>query len=954
MKKLSILTSFMYILLAYACNDTTFDEYNKTNVEENIPASVVLDFSALENQIQTRAVSDEATEKEVNNLYVFIFNNNGAKSTGKYFDKSQLTGTQLKIDTYSGSGKQIYAVANFAINDMMSLSLADLENVNTKDELMALSANLKQRIVARGSSFLMSGTIEKDGQPANIDIQPGTNPSSLGIIKLRRVDAKVQFNIKAVNGAEFTLKEWRVKELPLNVALFNQAENRFDGSDNFSIDWKKPEGEGANLGKTFSFYVLEHLRGPKTKIESEDPWTAYALREKNPFNWAREGNILPSGVTASDDFVFANDRATYVEFKGHIKYMKGSEPVEGDVTYTVHLGYFDSVDGNRANDYNVRRNTFYTYNVEIASADRVLVEVETGVETHPGADGNLAVGGKTLRFDAHYETTMVEFHKDKIDDKLTWYVNTPFDKGFASEEPKDYDWILFRINSKTNNDVYDTNFKSFSGMSNLYTGSLDAASFLKSKDKLINIKQLVAILKSASKSDQDFYDRNGNVRFTAFIQEYYYDKTPGSNGAFEPVLWKRFVNAPERVLNILSENKSSPDNYSMRTKVFYSIRQASIQTMYNTDVAQTGLIRAWGTEMIQDPESYPFEQQTYNSSVGASNSNGRSNTIALWNVGTAARWDKYVAVATNKLNDKFRDIRYTCMSKNRDLNGNQTIDRTEIRWYLAAINQLTDLWIGEKSFDADARLYNEEIQIPGSEFGRKWGEMWYASSTILSNNRKEDPLVLWSSEGSSIGPASGIPMTNKRMFYRCVRNLGIEESSDEEPQDFASYNSADKVITLDYLNKNSIRDFYTEAELPLHHEREPENLPYQSFKVAVKSSTNKSSWDGATMSWFDVRDDANNLKSPCLKYSSDKGWRVPNQRELALMQSRVGDDGGWDAKNHMSRTRFSKDYLDSKRCGFSALRDKPFLGSYKYYLYLINNSNEVGGVRCVKDEKMKR
>ena len=953
MKKYNILTSFLCLLLVYGCNDTAFDEYNKTKVEENIPASVVLDFSALGNQIQTRATSDEATENAVNNLYVFIFNSNGSKSTGKYFDKSELTGTNLYIDTYSGSAKQVFAVANFELNGMMSLSKEDLDNITNKEGLMKLNAKLLQTITSRGSSFLMTGCIESNGQPANIDIVPGNNPISLGKVKLRRVDAKVQFNIQAINGAEFTLKEWKVEQLPVNVALFNQSENHFDGSDNFSTDWKKPEGEGANLGKTFSFYLLEHLRSPKAKIESADPWSAYALREKSPFNWKREGNSLPSGVTDADRFVFADDRSTYVVFNGRIKYTKGTEPVEGDVTYTIHLGYFDPVDGTKANDYNIRRNTFYTYNVKIASADRVLVEVETDEETHPGADGNLVVGGKSLRFDAHYETTMVEFNKDGIDENLTWYVKTPFDEGFASLKRKDYNWILFRLNTRTNNE-YRTDYVSFSGVSNLYTGSLDAESYLTSPDKLIDVNQLVAILKSAQRSDQTFFDSKGNVRFTAFVQEYYYDNTPGKKGTFEPTLWKRFVNAPERVMNILSEKKYSPDTTSMRTKVIYSIRQASIQTMYNKDERQTGLIRAWGTEMIQDSVCYPFAQKEYDPSIGSSLSDGRSNTISLWDIG--ARWDNFMDRSTNTLRVDYHDVRYICMKKNRDLNGNNIIDKNEIRWYLAAINQLTDLWIGEKSFDVDARLYNEDFEIPGLLFGRKWGEMWFGSSTIQplgTRPGKQDPVVLWSSEGSSIGPMSGIPWSEQKLYYRCIRNLGIEEDSDLQPQDFVYYNPDEKTMSLLYLDKNSIRDFFTDAELSLHHEREPENLPYRAFEVAEQPSTNNYflGFPQYTMSWFDVRDAVNSLKSPCDKYSSTKGWRVPNQRELALMQSRIGDDGRWNAKNHMSRTRFSKDKLDSSRCGFSVLRYKPFLGDYSYNLFLINNSKELGGVRCVRDIK---
>lgn len=60
------------------------------------------------------------------------------------------------------------------------------------------------------------------------------------------------------------------------------------------------------------------------------------------------------------------------------------------------------------------------------------------------------------------------------------------------------------------------------------------------------------------------------------------------------------------------------------------------------------------------------------------------------------------------------------MQRNRDLNGNGKIDPDEVRWYMAAIDQLSDLWIGENSFDAEARLFK----------GSTWEEDWYVSSTV--------------------------------------------------------------------------------------------------------------------------------------------------------------------------------------------------------------------------------
>lgn len=75
-----------------------------------------------------------------------------------------------------------------------------------------------------------------------------------------------------------------------------------------------------------------------------------------------------------------------------------------------------------------------------------------------------------------------------------------------------------------------------------------------------------------------------------------------------------------------------------------------------------------------------------------------------------------------------------------------------------------------------------------------------------------------------------------------------------------------------------------------------------------------------------------------------KGWRVPNQRELALMYSRMPRNAtSWPLSNHFSRSSFSFNTAGGERVGFSVENE----GSV---YYLINHKDsDVGGVRCVRD-----
>ena len=163
---------------------------------------------------------------------------------------------------------------------------------------------------------------------------------------------------------------------------------------------------------------------------------------------------------------------------------------------------------------------------------------------------------------------------------------------------------------------------------------------------------------------------------------------------------------------MLSNLKYSADHMSTKTTALYSIRQASIQTMYNKEAAEN--FTAWGTEMIQDENRYQFETQRIRANrTYDDKDNGRANTINMWMASSGSEeWDTYINSAKWEMQAAYNAAKYKCMRLNRDMDGNGRIDENEVQWYLASINQLTDLWIGENSFDPQARLYKRCEQYP--------------------------------------------------------------------------------------------------------------------------------------------------------------------------------------------------------------------------------------------------
>ena len=142
-------------------------------------ARFLLDFGVKDDiAIQTKSTLDAKAESRVFNLYVFVFNSNGDKVTGEYFDSKNLkasadevrnstdncwyvsnstntTGSVL-FNCSAGEGFTLYVLSNLD-SDMVRLS-PDVRDatVRTEDDLKKFTAYLNQKIVTRNGYFPMS------------------------------------------------------------------------------------------------------------------------------------------------------------------------------------------------------------------------------------------------------------------------------------------------------------------------------------------------------------------------------------------------------------------------------------------------------------------------------------------------------------------------------------------------------------------------------------------------------------------------------------------------------------------------------------------------------------------------------------------------------------------------------------------------------------------------------
>ena len=192
---------------------------------------------------------------------------------------------------------------------------------------------------------------------------------------------------------------------------------------------------------------------------------------------------------------------------------------------------------------------------------------------------------------------------------------------------------------------------------------------------------------------------------------------------------------------------------------FYSLKQSSIETIYNVD--DTDDFTAWGTQTIQDDNLYLYDPYTnlypkWNSDGNNSSNNGKKNSLRIikelrleikGDDNADLRWDEIIDTDTWTIKDEYNYAKYIWIAHNRDINGNGIIDDNEIKWYLAAETQLADLWIGMDSYDAGARLYQYD---DWSDYSQK--RQYYCSSTMSTRNSggRDIIKIMWSSEGASM------------------------------------------------------------------------------------------------------------------------------------------------------------------------------------------------------------
>lgn len=1037
MKKIQyILYLGLVLLITFtSCRDEFFS-YDDTKVVEGLPASIILGFNSQENTVVTRAERDPKYENRVDNIYMFIFDSQGNVHYRKFFEAKDITypteshdNGKLKLNTLSLNHARIVGIANVSVEGVTAtaytITEADLNNIMNYSELENMVMTMNESSVERYAIFMMTGMAEDPDGNTEITI-PGTEGGTQVLdcsIKLRRTDAKVKFVVTTdnTNGYEqfsFSPRSWVVKRVPKQSYILPKSSGDYNGSDAqyftslempFEVITRNETDPKLYTGGSFVYYMPENRKDPKsaiTKTASETKDELYAQREK----W--------EGKYENGDKIFlnANENSTYVEITGLLSYNKDGKNTNADIKFIVHLGNpKEKNDGSYdVNNYNTNRNTFYTYNIKISGISDINVEVEDDSEKRPGYEGDVVdTENEAFVFDSHYDRCLIQINPNSLpaetegeNGKIYWSVNTPFSRGVhtvsdaeVAQELRDYRWIKFAVNAEygvpENQYVKypgDQNYNDpypFSGQENdkpspYYsqggdghaTGNSEVLGrkFDSEKARLLDVNQLMKYLRELQKAGID-----RKITITVFVDENLYFRHPitgAENGGRS--LWKETSDKEDRILYlVINKPKYSGDGNSSVVKAEYSFRQRTIRTIYNVD--HPDLQTAWGLESVMETKRLQ-SGDGYNNQPNDTR-NGRDNCLK-WLVGK--EWTEVVNTSGDGyvLKDPYNNAAFACMLRNRDLNGNNKIDAEEVRWYLASIDQLTDIYLGEYALDEQSRLY------PSNAADRENMIRWhYTSSSYNAGDGK--PWVLWAEEGASKGSFGDSHAEMNGLYnYRCVRNLGISLATpDEVPQDLVQVKDEPDgyvLIDMSFMNPKARRSSYV-TKLPRHNEREEVNRTYTKFRVhkycfaeplQVTDGEPRAGRNKASYKWINQQ----NWEYYQTADPSPAGYRIPNQREFLIMTSRLTDNQ-WPLYTKTA-TEFSLEWVGPviggglewvpKQRIFSDLRPNRYIcqtafslnGSGPYWnglrqgfiwefgnkvFYLQNNKNDVGYVRPVQD-----
>lgn len=426
-------------MLSCTDEDTITPEQNidpemSGTVQLNFTTPAAMDFTIARS-------SDISPDFLIQDLYIYVFSADGGKIVTldennqkrpiHYFQEQLTNGTtgaqefkinnlgdpynanwiRFKIDESAfGSEVYIYLIANTSLyKEILSTSGKDLDLITQKAELDELVNTYQtNNIQLNRTNFMMSGhtdatqSSDEDGNVSAAilyitedgtitrrvkDASGTVTSTSEASITLERSEAKIEFNFKSGAKGKFTPETFCIHNYPLKSYMMCQyylqtsfgSMGRINGetiankdASNSSEDFFDTEKINIS-GDSFAFYMPETLKYPGKGENGGKLLTGIAYSEGS-----QEGYKLREKHDKEGHWENAPTLATYVEIKGTYTGKGKGKDVTAKVTYFIHLGFSSKTASTYyVNDYYIKRNFKYIYNITVNGVDDIITEVNT-------------------------------------------------------------------------------------------------------------------------------------------------------------------------------------------------------------------------------------------------------------------------------------------------------------------------------------------------------------------------------------------------------------------------------------------------------------------------------------------------------------------------------------------------------------------------------------------------
>lgn len=901
---------------------------------------------------------NDDNERAVENLRIYIF----SKATGnlvgyKYFSKDNLTFTDdssqpgydrtttvSNIPTSTGE-VYIYAIANaltsqYKVTDdaILNIDESNLSHLTRETFLSATCTRQLGSINPADNRFVMSG-FANNGDPVTIARKDDTTTQAeitsptdddRKRVKLYKILSKNKITVKSEGGVTFKPEYMEIHNVPQVYGLMrgnNVAPSGFETFDR--IIWSE---------NSYQCYLPANVQTATASPAS------FNDREKNTYD-----------DTGKKTFVNAPENATYVVIHG--KYQGGD--YAGDLSYTVHLGDFS----HNMSDFSVAANSNYEYTLTIKGVNNFIAESQKNGDD-PGSEGVVIFKGTDiLEVDCHYEARVMKFSMSELNQIINvdnygyiLKIQTAFcetismivdgeGRIYDAAEFKtqsnptvlttvgadgmpvdasrilisgdaDFDWVRFVKNTGE----YSSTPKSSPGCKVSSSHAISDVCAYPGRDNTQTIFEFLRDLYKAGKEQTaSYFNATGSsVYVTCFVDENYY---PDKN-------WTEYVNKSEpRRMYFANELFVSADGQSSFARAKYVVSQKSIWTFYKLDPA----LKPFGLESVSEEKAQ-----------GVNVVSGTNRLEEPWDGRASAisnnRNKGFYASSTKSTGkqDIYIDAYKACMSRNRDEDGDGTINENEIKWYLASVDQYKGMWAGEEAFDADARLFKATES--------EWTDLKTAFDSNGGNNNGalkkwhyftcSHADTFWAEEGCATGTDGSATMV------RCIRTLASNSDGLESAETYYSYK--DDVVELK-LNDVALRTPQSGGFQTYFERGKDSNKLYKKFKIASAnlSGTYKRNQIISTAKGSGFINASDDVCQKSAEYGGS--WRVPNQRELSIM-SAVNNE---TFKNLFSCTSFTGVQSGYYKGGTGNEYGFVLAGTQMTVAVGANEDNY--GVRCVMD-----